>query len=60
MEIREPKKVKWQDVKMKIHNKIKMIREVNATVYPNGSIAISVDEYNRILWELYYQDKKKK
>lgn len=55
----KPTKVTWQNVKMEIHNTVKTIREVNVIVYPDGTKTMLLDEFNRILWELYNIDKEK-
>jgi len=45
----KPTLVRWQDVKMHVRGIIKVVSEVEVTVYPDGKIAMSFEEYNRIL-----------
>ena len=52
--------VTLEDCKMIVHDKVRELRQVYIRVYPDGTRAMSFDEYNRILRFLYEQDRRKR
>jgi hypothetical protein len=50
----------FYNVPMHIMNDVRIVKEVKLTLYQTGEIAISFEEYNRILDEIHREWMKKR
>lgn len=55
----EAKYVTAENLEVRVHGRVHLIPSVNLRVYSNGEVAISPDEYNKILHHIAEEDKKR-